>query len=203
MGWISVRFEHCGTHYPTPESSYQFPLQLAVSSRSQVHADLGEPLAADGAAAAAAAAGPAPAEPPHARDFRGNPSWPVPGGWIVHNMLANSLDAHCACDHHRVKSNPCRLNRTTQPDARRPHSARGRPLGLLLAWLRAGPSKPDRERHHKMLNSKVRQPGDLEELSLPNRQAGRQWLVDHGFQDLLDLERPRLDGEPPEPEGLA
>ncbi len=45
---------------------------------------------------------------PPPRIFGGNESWPVLGGWIVYNRAGNSLDAHCPCDKHKDKHNPCR-----------------------------------------------------------------------------------------------
>ena len=136
------------------------------------------------------------------RGFGGNPAYEVPGGWIVHDVVRNSLDAHCACDRHRNPSNPCRLNRTADRRGGN-NGARGRPLGLLLAWLRAGPARATRELHHKMVNKKLCQPHDIDDVSLAKRQEARQWLKDNGFDALLGRERPRLPDEPEEPEGLA
>ncbi len=81
--------------------------------------------------------------------------------------------------------------------------ARGRPLGLLLAWLVAASRKGDRKAHGDMLVAKRQTPEDLELLSLSVREAGRRWLVDHEMHDLLSLERPLLPGEPDEPIGIA
>ena len=144
-----------------------------------------------------------PAVVPAIRHFGGNPSWQVPGGHIVHNLNANSLDAHCACEAHRNPSNPCRLNRTVDSDGRGRANARGRPLGVLCAWLQAGATRANRDLHHKMHNARARQDHDLEDLSVEKRQTARQWLIDNGFHGLLAIERDQRAGEPLEPNDLA
>ncbi len=81
--------------------------------------------------------------------------------------------------------------------------ARGRPLGLLTAWLAAGGHKPDMRAHKDMMKPKEQQPGDLELLSLERREAGRKWLTDNGLTSLLGKEREQRTGEPAEPVGVA
>jgi hypothetical protein len=137
------------------------------------------------------------------RSFGANRYWQVPGGFIVENDAAESLDAHCSCPGHEDRRNPCRLNRTRIQCKRGVNQARGRPLGLLMAWLACACEKVSQTKHKDMLYEKRRDVGDEEFLSLAKRQAGRQWLVDHGFAVLLSRERPRRGGEPDEPEGIA
>ncbi len=142
-----------------------------------------------------------PVVPHEVRVFAHNQCWAVPGGWVVYNAAAESLDAHCSCFAHRNPSNPCRLNRTRTGG--RGQTARGRPLGLLLAWLRASPCHITRDRHKHMVDVKKRQPGDELFFALDKREFARQWLVDNGLNDLLGLERPQRIGEPSEPVGWA
>ncbi len=70
---------------------------------------------------------------------------------------------------------------------------------MLLAWLQA--ERGTREEHIQMVNKTFRKPEDEEELSLPRRQACRQWLLDQGemYTELLGKERPQDIGEPAEP----
>jgi hypothetical protein len=131
-----------------------------------------------------------------------NPSWEVPGyGWIVHDVGRSSLDAHCGLEGHKCPRNPCRLNRgvTRAPGCRNPH--KGRPLGLLIAWLFA--VRPDRETHGHVCIARHQTPEDVESISLARRQAARQWAKDHGLGHLEALERPKDDLEADEPEGFA
>jgi hypothetical protein len=146
-----------------------------------------------------------PALPCEARIFAHNQFWIVPGGWLVYNVAAESLDAHCSCKTHKSPSNPCRLNRTRFgfKGKGKGNPARGRPLGLLLAWLRAGPSKRERDQHKHMVDPRRKAEGDDLWFTLDKRQVARQWAVDHGLIDLLGLERPLRVGEPIEPEGFA
>jgi len=81
--------------------------------------------------------------------------------------------------------------------------ARGRPLGLLMAWLAAAECKASRDKHKHMVNPKHKEPGDELWFSHEKRVAGRQWLIDHGYADLLAKERPCRPGEGDEPEGVA
>lgn len=140
-------------------------------------------------------------EVPGDRDFKGNRSWPVPGGWIVHHAARDSLDAHCSCEAHLDKKNPCRLNRTHVACARGLNQARGRPLGLLMAWLKASSRHASRRKHHGMVSSD--DPEDVDLLSFDRRVAGRAWLVQNGYDELLALERRLRAGELDEPDGWA
>jgi hypothetical protein len=76
-----------------------------------------------------------------------NPHWQVPGGFIVYDMVNDSLDAHCTAAAHRTEGgSQCRCNRKAsgirQEERTRKLSmnqqAQGRPLGFLLAWLQRG-----------------------------------------------------------------
>jgi hypothetical protein len=140
---------------------------------------------------------------PAPRFFSGHESWQVPGGWIVFNSTELSLDAHCSHPEHRCTRNPCRLNRSSEECRRGLNMARGRPLGLLMAWLAAGGRKSSMEKHKATLKPYERDEGDLEFFSLEKRTAGREWLKIQGHATLLAKERKRRTGEPEEPAGIA
>jgi hypothetical protein len=137
------------------------------------------------------------------RFFGGNQQWPVPGGFIVYNVRGDSLDAHCSCNRHDDRHNPCRLNRTRSVCKRGINKARGRPLGYLMAWLAAAHLKGSAAEHKDMTKPRLQTPVDLESFSLARREAGRQWIVDRGYTDLLEIERKKLDSEPAEPVDLV
>ncbi len=113
-------------------------------------------------------------------------------GEIRHNLVGNSLDAHCAL--HKNCKPKCAINRTIN----------GRPKGYLVAWLRSGrhgsiPGGPDGRAAHFQARKGQ---GDFAFLANgrgPERLAGRDYATDHlsGFP-----ERPRRAGEPEEPPGL-
>jgi hypothetical protein len=164
----------------------------------------GRPLEVAGVVDGAALAVPVdvlPAVPLAARSFGANQYWRVPGGFLVYNVLEESLDAHCSCDKHVNRKNPCRVNRTRLETRGSPE--KGRPLGFLMAWLAAQGCRDSEFAHKSMAIPHRRRPEDLPFLLLARRQAGRTWLQDHGFHDLLGLERPKRDGEPDEPLGLV
>jgi hypothetical protein len=126
------------------------------------------------------------------RVFR-NPYWCVPGGWIVYSS-EGSLDAHCDCAAHKNPSNPCRLNRGTETADEK----RGRPLGLLMAWLAMGHARPTRKLHHNAGFWKSITDADLLYLDKTNRLRGRKWLRDHGLEVLFTFERNKRPDEPEE-----
>lgn len=142
--------------------------------------------------------GDAPAQiaPPSRRPprFEGrNMIWEVPGGRIVFNVTAGSLDAHCGNPSHANARNPCRLNRTVSRGSRNP--AQGRPIGMLLAWLSVSDSFPSRAAHHA-----ARSDGSV--LSLVLRRELRIWAMSERL-GALEHEGARRPGEDEEPEGLA
>lgn len=118
-------------------------------------------------------------------------------GVIKWNAAAKSLDAHCRLRNHRCRLN-CAVNRTTQGGAA--GSAQGRPLGMLVAWLRAGrhPDAIDRDSHFGM-----RSRADI--LSPVDRLEARLWVEDQpALADFRSKERQDLwPGEGLEPEGLC
>ncbi len=145
---------------------------------------------------------------PARQPFRfSNPSWKVPGGYIVWNRESGSYDAHCDNPLHYCKKNPCRLNRTltpwrnektTNPDL----LASGRPLGLLIRWLQA--THHDTSRLHKdMVSWKTQTKDDLEFCSFDNREKARDWVEEHLPLSVRIRERPRRAGEGLEPQGIA
>jgi hypothetical protein len=133
----------------------------------------------------------------------GNPSWEVPGGYIVFNVAASSLDAHCDCRRHFVPGNPCRANRKAleKPGAKSPHTlAQGRPLGFLLRWLAIGMARPLQENHHNSSVRKLRTEQDVDDLSYDKRCEARVWAKGQpALAGLFKLERKPRAGETEEP----
>ena len=122
-------------------------------------------------------------------------------GCIVVNKVGNSLDAHCYRHHGK---RPCSINRTFRRPAVKPKGVtqhRGRPLGFLIAWLRAGLAIPEgqggRDRHFEC--SKCQ--GEFAFLANGcghERKAARAWAAENLP---TDLEAPKWDGEADEPAG--
>ena len=132
----------------------------------------------------------------------GNSRWDLPPhGSLVYNVAARSLDAHCNCEAHKQnRRNPCRLNRTIDADSRRGQSARGRPLGFLLAWLWHSDACGDSPSHKNAAKPKECTDADREALSLTRRQAARQWAKDNLPSAVFEKERIQYLSEPEEPE---
>ena len=132
-------------------------------------------------------------QPPH-----GNLYWEVPGGTIVHNVAANSLDAYCPNPFHRsAEGMPCRLNIICTA-AHKANTAQGRPLGLLMAWLADGVDHSCRRDHLKAAKDRLH-------YSYAKRCDGRVWRVDHfgAAAGHLFYERPARPDEGAEPHGMA
>ena len=130
-----------------------------------------------------------PKKPPH-------PDWPVPGGKIIFTGL--SLDAHCNIPSHNTER-ACKLDRTVTPvsSAR----GRGRPLGLLVAWLIHGAACIDRVQHKASIQ--LKRPEDVAALSPEARQRARAWLQENCPELLHGKERLRVFDEPDEPAGIV
>ena len=123
----------------------------------------------------------------------------VPGlGYLVldegQGRRRRSLNAHCQHGH-----GLCRLNRSLLP-GRNP--AQGRPVGLLLAWLRAPCDSHrflDREQH-LALSRCANDPA----VSFEARTAAREWAATvPELQAAMALERAPREGEGVEPQRLA
>ena len=120
-------------------------------------------------------------------------------------MSRNSLDAHCGNSLHENKKNPCRVCRGLDKGSRNEH--KGRPVGLLIAWLFA--DRSTQKLHGDVLVAKRRTKDDIESMSHESRVRARQWARTNGLEHLFALERPRRtdsDGnfvEPEEPLGFA
>ena len=71
-----------------------------------------------------------------------------------------------------------------------------------MAWLACSGQKCDRDAHSIKKMSKSAEVDDVQFLSRAERVKGRQWLMDHGYADLLALERKLRPGEEDEPEGI-
>lgn len=108
-------------------------------------------------------------------------------GFIKYGAADAILSAHCRAAGHGL----CRMNRTVRPNPRKP--GQGRPLGLLIAWLRLGADLPDRMSHKDATSG----------ITLHDRSVARDWvLANPSMVGPLSKERPREDSEGPEPEVL-
>jgi hypothetical protein len=123
-------------------------------------------------------------------------------GCIVVNRAGRSLDVHCY--RHKGGPLPCSVNRTyNRSDATTPRGlARGRPLGFLIAWLRAGllveAGSEHRDAHFQGKAADAEFAFLADGLG-PERQFGRAYAIAHLPKDLEGRKR---GGEPDEPEGL-
>ena len=186
--------------------------------RKRGHAALPDDVEAVAVAVLSAQPRPAPhrALPPRAEQHRYHrvpvPSSSEPGadivGYILFNINANSLDAHC-CRHEGNPKLHCSVNRTVSGAASTGvgHAAQGRPLGFLVAWLRcacqfeAGPT--GRDPHFQARLGSTGGSGFLASGASAERQAAREWVRNSpDMQALAAKERPLRDGEPEEPLGL-
>lgn len=115
----------------------------------------------------------------------------VPGlGHIVWNAATESLAAVCKCGH-----DLCRTSRTLKPNDHRPSQAR--PLGFLMAWLRAGPECPNDGSHQVLAR---RESAHDPRVSYQERVDAREWLeAQPNFRWLRELERPVRPDEGAEP----
>ncbi len=151
------------------------------------------------ASASAVAADDAVRPPLRKRPRFSNPTYDVPGfGWLVHDVVRESLDAHCGRQDHECSKNPCRFNRSLKGNPR--NSAQGKPLGVLLAWLFS--NRPSHATHSRMKRKEDRTLADLESLSRAKRAAARQWARDNGLALLEKLEFPKGETPKVEPEGI-
>jgi hypothetical protein len=117
-----------------------------------------------------------------------NPSWQVADrGWLVYQVGADSLDAHCGCCTHKDKKNPCRLNRSLLGTKNNVH--KGRPIGLLIAWLFS--ERATRIDHGNMVKLKHQTKADMKSLSHETRAKAREWASTNGLGVLFTYERPR------------
>lgn len=171
--------------------------RAAGLSAAGVDADEAEHAAV--CAAVSSSAGPSslppgvPDVPPASRAPRGsNPTWAVPGGFIVYDIKQQSMAAHCMHPAHRNQRNPCRLNHTCKGKDDGPQ---GRPLGKLLAWLLVAGDHADRTTHHYA--RLARTADDMHALRFEARHRAR---TEFGSQvEAACLERPARVGEGAEP----
>ena len=106
----------------------------------------------------------------------------VPFGEIRYYPVSRRFCAHCENPDHGL----CRIMKRSYAGA---HSAQGRPLGFLMAWLQDCGQKDHKD--HLMLTINI---------SWARRQQGRAALREvPGSEALFAQERARRDGEPEEP----
>ena len=142
------------------------------------------------AAAGSSASAVAPAPPPLAPKSRALAAADFPAGRI---SFYRSGDFVAECGRRAVHGVKCRLTRTSRGSAVPGREAKGRPLGALLAWLDCPACVGSQYEH-------VHQHWP----TLVQREAAREVLAastDPNAVALLGHERPRRDGEPPEPVG--
>ena len=123
-------------------------------------------------------------------------------GDLVLNAHAESLDAHC----HRHPE--CACDRSLRAFRGHGRLAQGRPLGLLVAWLRAA-HLCSAEEHKQMKTGKFVTEDGTNPVDLQHRQRARDWIEDdvpgwlHFRASILPFkERDPRPGEDREPEGL-
>ena len=141
-----------------------------------------------------------PAPVPAKRRRFANPNWEFPGGWLVLDVSRSSLDAHCSDPRHYDPKNPCRLNRGLAPKSDS-NAARGRPLGLLVQWLKADVATSTL--HKDMLKPSSCTLEDVQFLCRENRVLARDEAQTAFPGTFQKLERKLRDGEGEEPIGFA
>jgi hypothetical protein len=118
----------------------------------------------------------------------------VQGGYLLWSQSKNSLDAHCtSCD------SQCKTDRTLKAGSG--SSGQGRPLGRQLLWLRLGCDRsavPSRVDHGALRKSMGTDTWHAERSAI-RTEFTTQFGADDVAQAILAAERPRRDGEPPEP----
>ena len=129
-------------------------------------------------------------------------------GYILHNTNngpKGSLDAHCACC-----AGDCSTSRTCSgwdDDGVGAwtglRSARGRPLGFLVAWLRLGRHFATREKHLEAMKNARQKSSPLYSGKGALRQRARDWVIaTPSFRHLrVNAERLLRDNEEMEPDG--
>lgn len=129
-------------------------------------------------------------------------------GKLVYEPVQQILAAHCSHGGRYGAHGPsaCRLNRkcTAAAAHMRSRAWQGRPIGLLVAWLRARDEEccDSRAAHFALTDGR----GENPLLNFEARQAAREWLSSPAsglsadqLAQLLSLERPVVEGEGPEP----
>ena len=129
-------------------------------------------------------------------------TWVLPDdmGTIVFEPGTQILSAHCplGCKYGPHGPARCALNRKVSASKFAGRAWQGRPLGLLMAWLRAATSSNSKEEHFNL----TKQDPQATELNFAARAEGRQWLETcglGGLPGLLSFERPQHAGEDAEP----
>jgi hypothetical protein len=143
----------------------------------------------------AAHAGGGPGWAPH---VGGHGPWPryqvADFGTLVYDdgMTSNrnaSIAAHCP-----VHGRTCRLNRTLK--AGKPGTARGRPIGSLIAWLWAASEHDSQASHMRLVNGNPKPAEAVVQMGHAKRVECRQWAeAEPSMASALELERPQWDSE--------
>ncbi len=124
------------------------------------------------------------------RDTHSREVFPVPGlGELRYYPQHKHITAFCGkrtCEH----APDCRMQRTVAPKGGSSGRASGRPIGLLIAWLRQS-NQYDHATGHK----------HSYRISLEDRQDARRFLESlPNWRDFARFERELADGEPSEPQ---
>jgi hypothetical protein len=99
------------------------------------------------------------------------------------------LSAHCWVD--GCAHGLCRMDRTAKGSTSRAYAARGRPIGLLIAWLRRGIMYGSREDHFASRHG----------ISFQERSEAREWaMAQPELAAMLAKERAPRPGEGDEPD---
>ncbi len=115
---------------------------------------------------------------------------------VKYDTERHILSAHCGIPGH---GKLCRLNRSAKPSGKNKES-QGRPLGLLLAWLKCGCDYENKASHHRITT-----PDFIHteaKLSFDKRSEARAEMQEkdpESYGRVAALERPQRDGEGQEP----
>ena len=106
---------------------------------------------------------------------------PIVGyGFLRYNSTSNFLRAHCQHPNHGKN---CMRRRSVEPNASRP--GQGRPIGLLICWLKSGGNYPSHKEHVA-----------ASAASYPHRLAARNWF--HSLRNAAEFESKERPCEPAE-----
>ena len=108
-------------------------------------------------------------------------------GELVYYPKQNRIDAFCRNPTHMESA--CRRSRTLKASDSVNREGQGRPLGLLVAWLRKGTSCESQHFHTRHCI-----------VSFAERKAAREWFSQlAGSESFTSVERARREGESEEP----
>lgn len=192
-----------------PQKAQATPVEIVKAQAASPEADKGKAILAEavpGAEVGVEVPPPPPSDeqrPPKPARCRAPGDWKrvvLPdGGVLVFDEKSNRLNAHCPAGQHTVGGTHCHTDRLTTPSARarRGFEGQGRPLGFLVAWLRASSqaTKTEHQASKKTLGSAE---------GWHARSEARRWLQSLSESDARIRELFKLERAPtPEEEALG